>query len=129
MKFNRTGIILYTLQYEACVQFYRDILELKILFEGNGLTCFAFGDSYLLVELDDEYDGSQKEAGRIKTCLRMNVPDVKALVEKLRKRKVEVNYLEFEWGAVAKFFDPDGNLCAFRDSETFEKQVAESVPE
>jgi lactoylglutathione lyase len=27
------------------------------------------------------------------------------------------------WGTVAKFFDPDANLCALKDSDKFEKQI------
>lgn len=123
MKFDRTGIILYTIEYKKCVAFYENIIGLSKLFETDSLTCFAFGDAYLMVEVDDEYDGSQKESERIKTCLRMNVPDVKKLMAKLVSNNIEVDYQEHAWGTVAKFFDPDGNLCAFKDSETFEKAI------
>lgn len=123
MKFDRTGIILYTIEYKKCVAFYENIIGLSKLFETDSLTCFAFGDAYLMVEVDDEYDGSQKESERIKTCLRMNVPDVKKLMDKLVSNNIEVDYQEHAWGTVAKFFDPDGNLCAFKDSETFEKAI------
>ena len=95
------------------------------MFETERLTCFEFGNSYLMVELDDEYDGNQKESERIKTCLRMNVPNVKSLADKLISKNVNVDYQEHSWGIVAKFFDPDGNLCAFKDSEKFEKQIIE----
>lgn len=124
MKFDRTGIILYTLAYKKCVAFYKNTLELNILFQEENLTCFEFGNAYLMVELDDEYNGTQTEAERIKTCLRMNVQNVKSLAEKLTAKNVIVDYLENPWGTVAKFFDPDGNLCALRDSEKFEKQIA-----
>ncbi|MEH6763693.1 MAG: VOC family protein [Aequorivita antarctica] len=124
MKFDRTGIILYTLAYKKCVAFYKNTLELNILFQEENLTCFEFGNAYLMVELDDEYNGTQTEAERIKTCLRMNVQNVKSLAEKLIAKNVIVDYQENPWGTVAKFFDPDGNLCALRDSEKFEKQIA-----
>jgi len=125
MKFDKTGIILYTINYKECVYFYNNILELKILFETNTLTCFEFGKSYLMVELDDEYDGTQNKRDRMKTCLRMNVDDVKKLADKLMSKNIEVNYQEHSWGTIAKFFDPDGNLCAFKDSDKFEKQIAD----
>ena len=125
MKFDRTGFILYTLEYKKCVDFYFNTLELNKMFETESLCCFEFGNSYLMVELDDEYDGSETESDRIKTCLRMNVPDVRKLSERLTEKNVEVDYQEHSWGTVAKFFDPDGNLCAFKDSEKFEKQIAE----
>jgi lactoylglutathione lyase len=125
MKFDRTGIILYTIEFEKCLHFYEDILELKKIFESENLTCFEFGNTYLIVELDDEYDGNQTESERIKTCLRMNVQNVKSLADKLTSKNVKVDYQEHSWGTVAKFFDPDGNLCAFKDSEKFEKQITD----
>ncbi len=125
MKFDRTGIILYTIQYTKCVEFYEKIIELTKLFETENLTCFEFGNSYLMVEPDNEYNETQTESKRIKTCLRMNVPNVKKIAEKLTRKNVEVDYQEHSWGTVAKFFDPDGNLCAFKDSEKFEKQIAD----
>jgi lactoylglutathione lyase len=125
MKFERTGIILYTIEYKKCVLFYEKILGLTKMFETENLTCFEFGNSYLMVELDDEYNGNQTESKRIKTCLRMNVPNVKKLVDELTEKNVEVDYQEHTWGTIAKFFDPDGNLCAFKDSEKFEKLIAD----
>ena len=123
MDFDRTGIILYTIKYKECVHFYKNILELSILFETATLTCFAFGLSYLMVEIDDEYDPNNSVEGRTKFCLRMNVNNVKSLTEKLRAKNIKVNYQEHSWGTIAKFHDPDGNLCAFKDSEKFELQI------
>ncbi|SNQ44734.1 VOC family protein [Cellulophaga lytica] len=127
MDFKRTGIILYTIEYKKCVDFYENILELNKMFETESLTCFEFGNSYLMVELDDEYNGTQTESERIKTCLRMNVSNVKILANKLIEKNIEVDYQEHTWGTIAKFFDPDGNLCAFKDNETFEKQIADGI--
>ncbi|MDO6761429.1 glyoxalase/bleomycin resistance/dioxygenase family protein [Tamlana sp. 2_MG-2023] len=129
MEFDRTGIILYTIEYKKCVTFYEEVLELTKLFETEVLTCFEFGATYLLVELDLDYDGEALAESRIKTCLRMNVPNVKQLSDKLISKGVDVKYQEFSWGTIAKFFDPDGNLCAFKDSEKFEKQIEDfNVP-
>lgn len=127
MDFKRTGIILYTIEYKKCVDFYENILELNKMFETENLTCFDFGNSYLMVEFDDEYNGTQTEPERIKTCLRMNVSNVKILADKLIEKNIEVDYQEHTWGTIAKFFDPDGNLCAFKDNETFEKQIADGI--
>ena len=125
MEFDRTGIILYTIEYKKCVEFYEKTLGLNKMFESENLTCFEFGNSYLMVELDDEYDGTQTDSERIKTCLRINVRNVKELAEKLTEKNVDVDYQEHTWGTIAKFFDPDGNLCAFKDSEKFEKQISD----
>ena len=123
MKFDRTGIILYVIKYTECVAFYENILGLKKLFSTNMLTCFGFGESYLMVELDDEFNGQNSSNDRIKTCLRMNVTNVKLIADKLISKNVKVDYQEHSWGTIAKFFDPDGNLCAFKDSEKFERQI------
>lgn len=79
----------------------RDVLDLEVLFATSTLTAFRLGGSYLLVEQDDPREGIERPAHDF-VCLRMNVPDV---------------------AAVAKFRDPDGNLCAFKDDEKFEQQV------
>ena len=123
MEFDRTGIILYTIEYKKCVEFYQNDLGLNKMFESENLTCFEFGQSYLMVELDDEYNGRKTEIERTKTCLRMNVPNVKILAEKLTEKNIKVDYQEHSWGTIAKFFDPDGNLCAFKDSGKFEEQI------
>lgn len=125
MELDRTGLILYTIEYDKCVAFYQNILELPKLFETESLTCFQFGESYLLVEIDDEYNGTKVETERIRTCIRMNVPDVKKIADKLVAKNIEVNYQVHSWGTIAKFFDPDGNLCALKDSEKFEKQITD----
>jgi lactoylglutathione lyase len=123
MKFDRTGIILYTIEYKKCVEFYEIILGLKKLFKSENLTCFEFGQSYLIVELDDEYNGQNSITSRFKTCLRMNVSNIKILADELTEKNIKVDYQEHSWGTIAKFLDPDGNLCAFKDSEKFEKQI------
>ena len=125
MEFDRTGIILYTIKYKKCVEFYENMLGLYKMFENENLTCFEFGQSYLMVELDDEYNGQKTEIERTKTCLRMNVPNVKILAEKLTKKNIKVDYQEHSWGTIAKFLDPDGNLCAFKDSGKFEEQIGD----
>ena len=125
MEFERTGIILYTIEYKKCIEFYENMLGLKKIFDSENLTCFEFGQSYLMVELDDEYNGQITETERTKTCLRMNVPNVKMLAEKLAEKNIKVDYQEHSWGTIAKFVDPDGNLCALKDSETFEKQISD----
>lgn len=126
MNFDRSGFILYVEAYEACVEFYANILRLPIMFDTDALTCFAFGGSYLMVELDDRPNVSEKSPpGSEPICLRMNVSDVKSLAEQLKGAKVEVDYQEHSWGTVAKFHDPDGNLCAFKDSQGFDKQIQE----
>ena len=120
MEFTRTGFILYVEQYSKCINFYRDVLELPIMFNTEELTCFEFGNSYLMVEMDDR---SFEARSHEEVCLRMNVPDVKALADELTQKGIDVDYQSHAWGTVAKFRDPEGNLCAFKDDEKFEEQI------
>ncbi len=119
---TRTGLILYVQKYNECVAFYRDTLGLGVLFETPELTCFDFGGTYLMVEVDDRPDPPTRQ-GAPPTCLRLNVPDVRACADAVAAKGVTVDYLAHSWGTVAKSLDPDGNLCAFKDDETFEEQV------
>jgi lactoylglutathione lyase len=120
--YTRVGLILYVQRYAECVAFYRDLLELRVLFETSELTCFEFGNGYLMVELDDQQPPLQRQESHA-ACLRLNVPNVKQFADALRNRGISVDYQEHPWGTVAKFLDPDGNLCAFKDDEKFEQQI------
>ncbi len=124
---NRTGIIFYVNEYKKCISFYKEILELKILFKTEELTCFDFYGNYLMIEKEDrvEYLEKIQQEKRNHSCLRINVQNVKEVSDKLIKRNVTIDYQEHNWGIVAKFKDPDGNLIAFKDSEKFEKQIEE----
>ena len=54
MHIKRTGVILNTENYQACVDFYHSVFGLEVLFDDQQgdfkLTCFDFGGSYLMVE-------------------------------------------------------------------------------
>ena len=59
MKVERAGLILYVIKYQECVHFYENVLGLKKMFEAEMLTCFEVGSSYLMVELDNEFNGKE----------------------------------------------------------------------
>ena len=124
MKIERTGLILYVKAYKKCVAFYAEILNLSILFQNENLTCFDFFGTYLMVEKEDRVEYLEGDS-EIKNynCLRINVDDVRAISEQLKQRNVNVDYQEHSWGAIAKFKDPEGNLIAFKDEESFAKQI------
>ncbi len=120
MKIARTGLILYVNKYETCVSFYKNILELTILFDTPDLTCFDLFDTYLMVEREDrpEYMNIEKQ-DKASTCIRINVDDVKAAADIIRQKGIDIKYYEFDWGKVAKFRDPAGNMIAYKDEEGF----------
>ena len=116
-----TAIVLYTVAYDACVAFYERVLELPVLYRKAQLTCFQIGDSYLMVEVDDETAETEvRPPRRDRFCLRLNVPDVQASCLHLDQHDVPYDYGEHDWGSVAKFRDPDGNLVAFRSASEHE---------
>ena len=121
---GRTGIILYVHHYQACLRFYKDLLELPILFDTPNLTCFEFGHAYLMVERQDANDPPLGFPNPT-FCLRFNVPDVKRVRDRLVARGVAVDYQEHTWGIIAKFRDPEGNLIGIKDEEKFEQQIRE----
>ena len=124
MNIDRSGIILYVENYEKCVSFYSDILELKVEFQNSHLTSFDFGGSYLMVERGGVASVKGQEINQNSYILRINVIDIKEVAELMRFKGVEVEYAEYEWGTVAKFTDPDGNYCELKDSEKFNLQVS-----
>jgi len=129
MKIERIGVILYVKAYQECVRFYTEILNLPILFQNEELTSFDLFGTYLMVEKEDRSayleDNSEN---RNYSCLRINVADVKGISEVLKKQNIQVDYQEHPWGKVAKFKDPDGNLIAFKDEESFVKQIEDYNP-
>ncbi|MEL7123869.1 MAG: hypothetical protein AAFO07_30810, partial [Bacteroidota bacterium] len=59
---------LYTIEYKKCVDFYQNIIGLKELFSTASLTCFEFGDSYLMAEVDDVSSGVLTKGERSRTA-------------------------------------------------------------
>ncbi len=118
MQFTMAGIILFTQNYEECVEFYGSALELKTLHTidrpGEKLTTFLLGDTYLMVETGGVASDETKTLEQNPTKLRFNVPDVLATSVALKNKGINVNVIEHTWGATAEFVDPDGNLCALR---------------
>jgi lactoylglutathione lyase len=115
-KIRTHGIILGTERFDACVAFYRDMLELPIWYEKSGLVCFRFGDGYLMVETGGVARDGRKSPSENPTMLRFNVDDVVAASNALRQRGIEVDVEQHSWGTVGTFLDPDGNLCEFKDA-------------
>ncbi|MDZ7748834.1 MAG: VOC family protein [Halofilum sp. (in: g-proteobacteria)] len=123
MHYARNGIILYTRNYDACVRFYGETLELPRMFaledDDGRLTCFDLGGAYLMVEPDDRPwpEGTAHEQLPMK--LRFNVDDLDAAMAELSGRGVQIARVDYGWGAVADFLDPDGNPCQLRSEADF----------
>jgi len=128
MEIEKTGFILYTIEYENCVEFYQNILGLEILYKKETLTCFEFGRSYLMVEIDDETNLTKAtKPKRDRICLRINVTDVKQACKVLDANEISYDYNEFDWGTIAKFRDPDGNLVGFRSAREHDEDIFKKI--
>ncbi|KAA1247643.1 VOC family protein [Aquimarina sp. RZ0] len=125
MKAKRTGTILYVKKYKECVEFYNKKLELPILFQNSILTCFDLFGAYLMIENDDRdsYQNLNEAHQKNFSCIRIHVDNVKKYAISLQSKHIEIDYQEHDWGIVAKFFDPDGNLIALKDEASFLQQI------
>ncbi|ATG37794.1 hypothetical protein PhaeoP23_03717 (plasmid) [Phaeobacter piscinae] len=123
MKFTMAGIILFTENYEECVEFYGSALELKTLHKidrpGERLTTYLLGDTYLMVESGGVSSNSAKTIEQNPTKFRFNVADVLETSAFLKGKGIDVRVFEHTWGITAEFADPDGNLCALRSDAGF----------
>ncbi len=125
MNIAQTGVILYTREYQKTLDFYQTIFKLKTLYRKPTLTCFNFHGSYLMIEQDEEVNLNQGDPkGRDKFCVRFNVPDVREACKSLEKHKVAFSYYEHDWGTIAQFRDPDGNLVGIRSSKEHEEDLS-----
>jgi lactoylglutathione lyase len=123
-KIRTHGIILGTERFDACVAFYRDVLELSVWYEKPGLVCLRFGDGYLMVETGGLARDTRKLQSENPTMLRFNVDDVLAAANELRQRGIDVDVQTYAWGTVGTFVDPDGNACEFKDADDPFFQIA-----
>ena len=123
LNIERAGIILHTERYEDCVRFYRDVIGLPVEFEKDEpeqiLTCLALGEAYLMIEIGGLARDTVKSRQENPITIRLNVANVDAAADYLRRRGVEVSIIKFAWGTIGRFRDPDGNPCQLRDQPMF----------
>lgn len=127
MNISRTGVILNTEQYDECVDFYRKVFELKILFQQvNGdfrLTCLEFGAAYLMIETGGFASTGGKSVSQNATKLRFNVTDINIALKKLPVLGIDAEFTRNDWGSTINLFDPDGNRIGIRDEAGFANQI------
>jgi lactoylglutathione lyase len=121
MEIKTTGCIIYAIKYQDCIRLYRDVLNLEVMYEKESLTCFQFGQSYLMVEIaDDEDEIFDNISVRDRTCLRINAENVMGWCELLDSNDIPYELNQYDWGTIAKFRDPDGNLIGIRSAREHE---------
>ncbi len=127
MKLLRTGVILNTEKFDACVAFYRDVFGLDILFEDSDgdfrLACLDFHGSYLMIETGGTARPGGKPIPANAAQLRFNVDDIDRAAKKLKEFGIDTEIRRNAWGATIDFHDPDGNRIGIRDETTFRDQI------
>ncbi len=81
------------------------------------LTVGAKGDEFQLVLWPGTPGEAQPALGSPPPCVTFVTDDCRKTVEELKSRGVEfvTDVLEFPWGCVAQFLDPDGNRLQLRE--------------
>jgi len=75
-----------------------------------------------MVEVDDETELTKPEDQfRDRTCIRLNVENVKEACKTLDQNNIEYTYGEYDWGTIAKFRDPDHNLIGLRSAKEHQR--------
>lgn len=105
------GVIIWTVDLDRLVAFYRDTLGLTPHSVRPDFVAFSFGDVRLSLGRHSEVTGPSRDPYRI--MVNLAVEDIQAVTVRLRQRGVAfVREPEQEqWGGwVATFRDPDGNM-------------------
>ncbi|PKR77353.1 glyoxalase/bleomycin resistance/dioxygenase family protein [Halalkalibacillus sediminis] len=120
MNFREFGLILFVEEYEKCIKFYRDVLKLSIRNIKESLVAFDLPNGYLMVEKGGVGSVQEKQREQNPTVLRFDVESLDTEVKRLEKNGVLFMHknLEFDWGAISVFKDPDGNRIELGEINT-----------
>jgi predicted enzyme related to lactoylglutathione lyase len=108
---------------DRALDFYTNVLGLKKVVENptpdgpRFLTVGVEGQDFMLVLWPGTKGQGQAVQGRVPPSVTIEVDDIKQVYEELKSRGVEfdTDVLEFPWGYVAQFDDPDGNRLQIRE--------------
>src|SRR5262245_34304527 len=108
---------------DRALDFYTDVLGLEKRVENptpdgpRFLTVGVKGDDFQLVLWPGTQGQAEPAMGRRPPSVTIETDDCRTTVEELKSRVVKFvsDVLEFPWGFVAQFQDPDGNLLQIRE--------------
>ncbi|GAA0492190.1 hypothetical protein GCM10008986_18060 [Salinibacillus aidingensis] len=111
MNFQEFGFILFVENYDECVSFYRDQLQLEVRTVKDSLVIFNLPQGYLMVEQGGVSANQEKTREQNPAVIRFNVDNLKETVLQLEGKGVPFSNreLSFDWGTIAVFHDPDGH--------------------
>jgi lactoylglutathione lyase len=132
MNIVRSGLILNTENYDACVDFYMRLFGLPILYQHQQgefrLTCLDNHGAYLMIETGGVASPQVKTMRQGSTKLRFNVSCIEAALVTLRAFGIDADIVENDWGATINIHDPDGNRVGIRDQARLAKQISDWQP-
>jgi predicted enzyme related to lactoylglutathione lyase len=108
---------------DRALDFYTNVLGLEKRVENptpdgpRFITVGVEGQDFMLVLWPGTPGQAQPVDGRVPPSVTIEVDDIKTAYEELKSRGVEfdTDLLEFPWGSVAQFEDPDGNRLQIRE--------------
>lgn len=111
MEFREFGLLLFVEKYNECITFYKDILQLKVRKAKETLVSFELPHGYLMVEKGGTGSDREKSREQNPSVIRFDVKSLESTVKQLEERGAlfKDRKLEFDWGTIAVFHDPDGN--------------------
>jgi len=108
---------------DRALDFYTNVLGMELRAENptpdgpRFLTVGVEGQDFMLVLWPGTPGRAQPVQGRVPASVTIEVDDIRHAFEELKSRGVEfeTDVLEFPWGHVALFEDPDGNRLQIRE--------------
>jgi catechol 2,3-dioxygenase-like lactoylglutathione lyase family enzyme len=117
VRVRRSNTILYCDRWLATVDFYRDVLALRIAFRNDWFVEFAVGPG-AFVSIADAARSSIRPGNGAGVTLSWRVDDVHDVRAELIDRGIEVGEITARWGAdVLDVFDPSGNRVELWSSD------------
>lgn len=114
LSFQTTNTILYCKEWQATVDFYRQVLALPATFASDWFVEFALGPT-ARVSIADERRATIKSSGGQGITLTFQVTDLPASRQTLLERGATPGEIrQHRWGAqVFYLFDPEGHRLEF----------------
>ena len=114
---------LYVSEQDRALEFYTNVLGLEQRADNptpdgpRFVTVGATGQEFQLVLWPGTPGEGQLVQGRVPAVCTFETEDCRKAVETLKSRgvKFETDVLEFPWGSIAVFQDPDGNRLQVRE--------------
>lgn len=109
MRVQRANTILYCSNWSSTVEFYRDVVGLRLSLDRGWFVEFELGPASFISVADA--DRATVPAGHgAGITLSWRVDDVAATRSRLAERGVDCSPVERRWGSDSSFFaDPEGN--------------------